>query len=190
MTFNQQLVITLIDKLMIALVVAIVGYFLNSYLSIREKEFEIRFGELHKKRFSLLSELDSLLRATFTNTNLFISTLELTGTGTSEKIDEHELSAQLHVGTGARLHRIFNENVIYVDEETAEKLKKLIVSMNSIFWSYIVCEKNPEKLAKVVPEIIETWKRDKASHELILKSTQSAFRSIIGSKSEDASNKA
>jgi hypothetical protein len=86
MSFTQQIIILIADKLLIAFVIVIAGFIINKKLKVFEQELisslkrhEIQFDSLHGKRTENLPQLYSRLEQLKSLSSSFVDDLERRG---------------------------------------------------------------------------------------------------------------
>lgn len=189
MSFREQLIITLVDKLVIGLIILYAGWYIKraletfkNYLQLRAKEHEIRFSKLHEKRADAVVQLYRLLESAKLESSFFALRLR--------KAPDKDLneSASRVLKDMANLSIFYKDNKLYFSKELSDRLGKLIGHVVQPFSKYHSYSSDTETLAERVKEALEVWEKESSNVDKVLGQIEGEFRIMLGSEMDAASN--
>lgn len=176
MSFYQELILTIADKLLIGLIILFIGLWVNrklekfkSDLNRLAKEHEVRFSELHKKRAEVIAELFSLLHMAYES----VRSLE---TRIKERHPEAKLELTAKEAKEACEDAILfhHRNRLYLSKE----LSDLIIS--SLSTMHVTSSVYPDLHAR--PISLDIWNEQSERIALVIDRLEQEFRIMLGSE--------
>ncbi|HEX8652819.1 MAG TPA: hypothetical protein VF708_18530 [Pyrinomonadaceae bacterium] len=211
MSFQDQIIISIIDKLLIGVLIAVAAYILNrrlekfkqelnaqtkeyetelqSYLKTYEsqlqklvKEHELRFSSLHQKRVEVIAGLYVALEESKLHTEFLVLR--------AKHVEAKNLkpTASFALKSWSEASQFYKKNKLYFPKELSQKLDTVIREIIEPTSMYRNWEQNPEEYAEVLQNIREWWSNKSSEINAVLKAIEEEFRMILGSEDNAASN--
>jgi hypothetical protein len=179
MSFYQQLLLTIADKLVIGLIILIIGLWLNrklerfkSDLNRLAKEHEVRFSELHKKRAGIIAELFSLLY----KADISVRVIEIR---TKEKHSEATLEYAAKEAKEAcnKALEFYERNKLYLSKELSDLIFRSLSTM------HLTSSASP--FPETRSGALDIWTEESHRIALIMDRLEQEFRIMLGSEIGD-----